>query len=190
MSDYSLFPGQVVLAKATNPNGSKLVATKIWSDASAAAPPTKIRLSGPSESLDVVVASGPFSCSSDLDYEPLKDLLAYVATQRPHVLVLCGPFVDERHPMIESGHLTESFDAIFGRVMTMICETVADINTQVEKSRLSWKTLASLFRLMGRSLFMPCLVINHCEIKNGCPNLAKCSCYSGSGGWAARHLCP
>ena len=147
MSDYSLFPGQVVLAKATNPNGSKLVATKIWSDASAAAPPTKIRLSGPSESLDVVVASGPFSCSSDLDYEPLKDLLAYVATQRPHVLVLCGPFVDERHPMIESGHLTESFDAIFVRVMTMICEAVADINTQVEKSRLSWKTLASLFRL-------------------------------------------
>ena len=131
VTDYSLFPGQIIMAQATNPNGSKVVATKIWSDASATLPQTKIRLSSPSESLDVVIASGPFSCSTDLDYEPLKDLLAYVAANRPHVLILCGPFVDERHPMIESGHLNESFDAIFGRVMTMICETVADINTQV-----------------------------------------------------------
>jgi len=36
---------------------------------------SRIRLNGPTESLNVVVASGPFTCSTDLDYEPLKDLL-------------------------------------------------------------------------------------------------------------------
>ena len=33
VTEYSLFPGQIVAAKLTNPNGSKLIAGKIWSDA-------------------------------------------------------------------------------------------------------------------------------------------------------------
>jgi hypothetical protein len=53
-------------------------------------------------------------------------------------LVLCGPFVDERHPLIEAGHLAESFEAIFGRVMTSIGEAVANIETQVY--RLNFRT--------------------------------------------------
>ena len=131
VSEYSLFPGQIIGTKAMNPNGSKIVASKIWSDASSELPSTKIRLNGPADSIDVVIASGPFTCSTDLDYAPLKDLLKYVVAHRPHILILCGPFVDERHPMIESGHLSESFDTIFGRIMTLICEAVTDICTQV-----------------------------------------------------------
>jgi hypothetical protein len=30
VSEYSLFPGQIVAAKVTNPNGSRIVASKIW----------------------------------------------------------------------------------------------------------------------------------------------------------------
>jgi hypothetical protein len=46
---------------------------------------TKIRLNDPSESLNVVVSSGPYTCSSDLLFEPLKDLLAYVQSNKPQV---------------------------------------------------------------------------------------------------------
>jgi hypothetical protein len=54
VNEYSIFPGQIILSKATNPNGSKIVASTIWSDASGALPTTKIRLNNPNESLDVV----------------------------------------------------------------------------------------------------------------------------------------
>ena len=60
-----------------------------------------------------------------------------MVANQPQVLILCGPFVDEKHSLIEphslieTGYLAESFDAIFGRVMTLISEAVANISTQV-----------------------------------------------------------
>ncbi len=55
----------------------------------------------------------------------------YVANNQPQVLILCGPFVDERHSLIVSGQLSESYDVIFGRIMKQISESVANICTQV-----------------------------------------------------------
>jgi hypothetical protein len=39
--------------------------------------------------------------------------------------------VDEKHSLIETGYLAESFESIFGRVMNLITEAIANISTQV-----------------------------------------------------------
>jgi hypothetical protein len=89
------------MAEAFNPNGRQLVAKKIYCDATPAAPERSDRVR--EHSINVVLASGPFTPSDNLDYEPLKDVLAYVVKNRPHVAVLSGPFVDARHAKVAAG---------------------------------------------------------------------------------------
>ena len=100
MSDYPLFPGQIVAAEVTNPSGKKLVATNFYSDASCQKPTSRIRINE-KEELQIVVACGPYTTTDNLSYEPLEDLLRYIENQKPHLVILCGPFVDARHDIID-----------------------------------------------------------------------------------------
>ena len=100
VSEYPLFPGQIIAAEVTNPNGKKLIATRFHSDASAPKPTGNIRLTGNDE-MQIVTACGPYTTSDKLSYEPLDDLLTYVQNQKPHLVILCGPFVDAKHNMID-----------------------------------------------------------------------------------------
>jgi DNA polymerase alpha subunit B len=52
------------------------------------------------------VASGPFTTTDSLEYEPLDDLMSVIATKRPDVVVLAGPFVDANHPRYVSWRVT------------------------------------------------------------------------------------
>merc|ERR1712241_250323 len=81
------------------------------------------------QELQIVVAAGPYTTSDNFKYEPLQDLLAYVSKNNPHILVLCGPFVDVKHPKLESCEAT--FDSLFGTVMKSVAEAVADSETTV-----------------------------------------------------------
>jgi hypothetical protein len=40
------------------------------------------------------VACGPFTVGNELSYEALKDLIAIVNRDKPHALILAGPFVN------------------------------------------------------------------------------------------------
>ena len=51
--------------------------------------------------MQVVVACGPYTTTDNLSYEPLEDLLRYIENQKPHLVILCGPFVDARHDIID-----------------------------------------------------------------------------------------
>ncbi len=53
--------------------------------------------------LSILTACGPFTTTEDLEYEPLNDLLTIVRESRPDVAILCGPFVDAKHPSVASG---------------------------------------------------------------------------------------
>ena len=47
-----------------------------------------------------------------------QDLMDYIGKNRPHVVILCGPFVDSKQPLIdqcETGDL--SFDDIFNKLV-------------------------------------------------------------------------
>ena len=109
MKEYSLFPGQVVKVCGRNPAGHCLVAKSI--DAVSARAPARSKKTSPAfaRGTKVIVASGPFSCSSDLKYEPLNDMLDYVREENPDALVLCGPLVDAENAFVkraECGGLT------------------------------------------------------------------------------------
>ena len=58
------------------------------------------------EALSVVVACGPFTTADNLEYEPLEELLTNVASEKPDVLILVGPFVDASHPLLQQGDAT------------------------------------------------------------------------------------
>ncbi len=130
---YSLFPGQIVLCEASNPSGSRLVATSLVADASPELPAKPDRLVG--APLSVVASSGPYTTSDNLCYEPLRDLLRYLESNRPHLAILAGPFVDARHDLVAGGtglEEEEAFDDTFKRVLRMIAETAKEIpSTQV-----------------------------------------------------------
>ncbi|XP_024025731.1 DNA polymerase alpha subunit B [Morus notabilis] len=129
LNQFSIFPGQVVGIEGHNPSGHCLIASKFvdsipLSDmADVDLHPTKKQalekeiqsngLSGLQAELSVIIASGPFTTTDNLSFEPLVELLAYANRKLPQLLILLGPFVDSEHPEIEKGSTNRSFDEIF-----------------------------------------------------------------------------
>ena len=50
--------------------------------------------------LSIMAVAGPFTTNDNLDYDPLIDVLMTVLKDAPDVVMLCGPFVDERQPIV------------------------------------------------------------------------------------------
>jgi DNA polymerase alpha subunit B len=68
--------------------------------------------------LSVMIAAGPFALDTnskvkELDYSPLDLLFSSVASKRPEVLILCGPFIDSDNSSARSGSLQYLPDQIF-----------------------------------------------------------------------------
>jgi len=112
LSPYALFPGQVVLVEGVNASGKTMVVTRLVEGA------PKPRMRSPRSllkeynfssrfqngaPLSVYVASGPFTTSDNLSYEPFQDLLRLVLVHKPDVVVLLGPFVDSTQPLLSEG---------------------------------------------------------------------------------------
>jgi len=57
------------------------------------------------KALEIMVACGPYTVNNELSYEALKDLIAVISRDRPHVLILSGPFVSCNHEDVVSGDL-------------------------------------------------------------------------------------
>jgi len=106
VAQFAVFPGQIVVVRGNNTTGETIIVHEIWSDASLPMPTTpadKMATWNESEAflggmpLSMVMASGPFTSSTDLTYKPLEDLLDHVTEQKPDVVILTGPFVDCKH---------------------------------------------------------------------------------------------
>jgi len=50
--------------------------------------------------------AGPFTSQNDLLYQPLRDLLEIVKRDRPHVLILMGPFLDTKSKDLVDGDIS------------------------------------------------------------------------------------
>lgn len=120
LQSFSLFPGQTVVVEGINPRGDTIYLNKIFSE-------RKLTLAEPSkimDSVNMVIASGPYTLDDDLTYEPLLDLIRYCKENKPDVLVMLGPFLDAEHSLIVDGVLTETYNSFFEKIVFQIMDAI------------------------------------------------------------------
>ncbi|KAI0766425.1 DNA polymerase alpha, subunit B [Trametes elegans] len=98
------FPGAIVALKGNNGGGGAFLVTEILS-----LPPlesssgVQIKSETGQTQFTMCIACGPFTPDADLAYRPLQSLFTKLASTKPAVLLLVGPFIDATHPAIKAG---------------------------------------------------------------------------------------
>lgn len=143
---FSIFPGQIVLVEGINSSGRTMVVKRLIDGVD---PVHRIKSGEISsslkrnENLHVMVASGPFTTTENLEYEPLKDFLGLALSKKPDVIILCGPFVDIANPILNNGNFSieeegtsysASFELVF--VRKVIHECIASFYASEEEETL------------------------------------------------------
>jgi len=138
--EVQLFPGQVIAAIGkTDPKGNEFYAERIFTGlkvASPSRPLARIKEMMPAWPMSFVVAAGPFSAGTTLDFGVLDALTNMVATEKPRTVVLLGPLVDINNKLIASGDLRNaagemiSFDDIYSLIFEKI-QKLAAVGSQV-----------------------------------------------------------
>ncbi|XP_072748793.1 DNA polymerase alpha subunit B [Anoplolepis gracilipes] len=126
LKQYSVFSGQIVAVEATNPVGDALYVKKIFAKAyapSASAPRLESKI-------NIFVAAGPFTASSNTLYQPLWDLMEKIASEEPHVLILVGPFLEYTHSEVQNNLIRDTHQEFFEKILTRIMESTRK-STQV-----------------------------------------------------------
>eukprot|EP00731_Ephydatia_muelleri_P026924 Em0018g1024a len=115
----SLFPGQVVAVEGVNMYSGVLIPSNIYEKSNFS-------------EFTMVMAAGPFTTSDNLEMEPLQQLMRIVVTERPDVLILCGPFVDLTHDLVKDGNLDVTFEDIFrDKVLSVLTECAKQTKTSI-----------------------------------------------------------
>lgn len=120
MKGFALFPGQTVFVQGINPRGDSFFVDEIISERNLTYSPTP----QVTTNLNIVIASGPFTSKSDLNYEPLNELLAYCKQHKPDVLILLGPFLDADHPCLIDGTMKLPMDEFFEKMIADIVNVI------------------------------------------------------------------
>ncbi|XP_047325252.1 DNA polymerase alpha subunit B [Impatiens glandulifera] len=129
LSQFSIFPGQVVGIEGNNPSGHCLIASRIIDciplSLSADENPNHPKKQAVEQELNtkngthvswelsMIIAAGPFTTVDNLLFEPLSELLAYARRKQPQLLILLGPFIDSEHPEIKKGTVNRTFEELF-----------------------------------------------------------------------------
>ena len=94
--------------------------------------------------MSIVSLCGPFTTKNNLDYDPLLDAITKISEDKPDVVIMCGPFVDGRHPSIAGGEPTitdgegnekkVSYEYLFANKISQLIEEMyigdPDVRTQ------------------------------------------------------------
>ncbi|KAH8584613.1 DNA dependent DNA polymerase alpha subunit [Cryptosporidium sp. chipmunk genotype I] len=87
-----------------------------------------------------IIFSGPFTTDGqNLNYDYLKEILNYANIEKPHVLILLGPFIDVRNESIKKGDLFDfdsntfiTFEDLFHKNIYSLIESFARKNEKVK----------------------------------------------------------
>jgi DNA polymerase alpha subunit B len=112
---YSLFPGQIVALEGMNSSGRCLRPISVLEGAP---PPKATSFTSQlkeSKGVKIVTMAGPYTTSDNLEYAPLVDAVLQISEMKPDVVILCGPFVDSRQPLVQEC-LIEDEDGIEKKV--------------------------------------------------------------------------
>lgn len=72
--------------------------------------------------MSMVIASGPYTTSDNMAYEPLKDFITYITTHKPHVVIMTGPFLDSEHTKVKDNTMAETFKSFFDKLIDNLGE--------------------------------------------------------------------
>eukprot|EP00584_Thalassiosira_punctigera_P006405 CAMPEP_0172531780 /NCGR_PEP_ID=MMETSP1067-20121228/5038_1 /TAXON_ID=265564 ORGANISM="Thalassiosira punctigera, Strain Tpunct2005C2" /NCGR_SAMPLE_ID=MMETSP1067 /ASSEMBLY_ACC=CAM_ASM_000444 /LENGTH=762 /DNA_ID=CAMNT_0013316197 /DNA_START=113 /DNA_END=2401 /DNA_ORIENTATION=- len=109
---YSFFPGQIVAVEGINSSGRTMQASRILEGAP---PPGETMAKSEllehqygaerqdGDPVSIVSMCGPYTTKDNLEYKPLEDAIVQILQDKPDVVVMCGPFVDQRQPLIAGG---------------------------------------------------------------------------------------
>jgi len=133
LKHFSFFPGQIAAFEGTNPSGKKFIATKVITKS---VEPGRITVSRPKNMdkdsmITVCCASGPFTTSDSLSYEPLVDFVNIVKERKPTLTILIGPLVDEDHAEIKGASIGESFISLGQKWLNWICDNLSGFTSLV-----------------------------------------------------------
>lgn len=112
----TVFPGQLLAVEGVNLTEEVMRVGEIFTE-SFIPPAPAPRLT---ETLKIMVASGPFTASDNLNYEPLWDLMERAAEDEPNLLILIGPFLDYNHQVIQNDLIDCSYTEFFSKLVTKI----------------------------------------------------------------------
>ncbi|XP_063591450.1 DNA polymerase alpha subunit B-like [Penaeus indicus] len=131
LSEFSLFPGQIVAVRGVNTTGNKLVVQELLPGKILPLPDSPDIIKNAAGAVQVVVASGPFTTTDNLLYEPLTDLLSVLKENPPHMLILLGPLLDAAHPLVVENQLAETHEAVVARCLRIITSTLENSGTEI-----------------------------------------------------------
>ncbi|KAJ3020246.1 UNVERIFIED_CONTAM: DNA-directed DNA polymerase alpha subunit pol12 [Siphonaria sp. JEL0065] len=139
------FPGQVIGLSGVNPSGRLLIVQDIFNVPRLEFATSRVNniiqmYSGPGNEgrvINMMIAAGPFSVDVvDGDgapsYEPLQEFGKVVCSEKPDVVILCGPFVDEASPGWKGGYTMDSEGVMKRYIVPVLKKMVeASPNTKI-----------------------------------------------------------
>lgn len=131
LSSYSLFPGQIVALRGKNPNGDSFKVSEIIEPPLLGAPISPLDELSTQTDMKIIITSGPYTTSHNLDFQILGNLVDKINNQiHPHTVIMFGPFVDITHPLVQSGELADlpakvnTLDEVFIKVVSPILKRI------------------------------------------------------------------
>ncbi|KAG4303807.1 hypothetical protein PORY_002787 [Pneumocystis oryctolagi] len=115
LNSYSLFPGQILGVKGTNFTGAFFSVRDFLMLPLLPFSMTSLLDFKKYNSLlngmhqKIFVASGPYTANDNILFEPLVELCNKIEEEKPDVVILIGPFLDIKHPLVSTGDFNIEF---------------------------------------------------------------------------------